>query len=169
MAPDPRTRSQIFLGFFDSAEAAAWARYQHHIKHKIPYGAFASELKRMRSSPQETEEDLIDLIVRLHDGSIEGIPDGLDDDVLMASRARVRQMERDDEARRKRADMIKMNHARSLDENGRPFPTDVDGRVITPENPRYPALYKARAEREAREAEAQALVATESSTETPES
>jgi hypothetical protein len=51
---NPLLNEEMVIGFFPAAEEAAWARYLHYQKHKLPYGEYAIRLKRIADEHQDT-------------------------------------------------------------------------------------------------------------------
>jgi hypothetical protein len=60
MGRDPRTRQERYLGSFDSAPEAAWARYLHYQEHKLPYGPLEEAITeaRVRDGIKGTDEEI---------------------------------------------------------------------------------------------------------------
>lgn len=52
---------QVYLGQFDTAEAAAWHRYLHYKMNKMPYGELEEEIERYRTqfNDERPEEEII--------------------------------------------------------------------------------------------------------------
>lgn len=48
---------QIYLGQFETSEAAAWHRYLHYKTNKIPYGELELEIERYRAEYNDTRPD----------------------------------------------------------------------------------------------------------------
>lgn len=89
---DPKDpRSTIHLGTYESAEAAAWIRYQHHKKHNLPYGEWEIELKAERArNVLNDDETITELVVQVRDLGNKPMPQGLDPEIVEKMRKRIR-------------------------------------------------------------------------------
>ncbi len=123
--PQPKGPGTMYLGTFDTAEKAAWVRYQHHKTHGIPYGDFADKLDEYRKIvPNSPDETVIQEMVGVMDLAGEKLPDGMPQELI--DRAR--------DAERAR----KETFARQAAERNKPIPAPVVTSTASP--PASPSL-----------------------------